>query len=280
MALTRKQRRQAAQQNGKGKDEATQVDEPKPEPEETPESRSEKQAKVRFLHTLREKHIGRDEELDELAKKADALDVLQCMLRDEMLSEEGYNEWMHVVAGNNTIIRGRRQLRDGKNFPPGSTRRRSMRLNCIHKELQLIAGMDVSDEDRQILQDLAKVRWAFVSMDHIEGLEIGSEKYQAVMDDKHEGIQSEMKIQSLWNAADVGVIALTAALGAMAFIDGGMTAGAAAKAAGWAGVGYAGHKAIKHRDDLAARFQDFASTHGMSKLQARKAYANGMAGTE
>ncbi len=239
-----------------------------------------KNGRNKFLHALREKHTGRDEELSELAQKAAAHDALQCMLRDEMLSAEGLEQFHGVIGCNPTIARGDRQLQDRKNFPPGSARRRSMRLNCLHKEMKLIAGMDVSDEDREILQDLAKVRWGFISMDHIKDLEVGSEEYHTVMSNRHADVQGEMRIQSLWNIADVTILGFAGVMALSVLFDGGLTLATVVEAGLWGGAGYAGHKAIQNRDVLLARFQDFASNHGMSKLQARKAYANGTAGTE
>jgi len=270
MAQTRKQRRKAAEQNGQAKDKATEVVET--EPEETPKtsaSRSVAQGEHKRAMSLREKHAAEREEFEKIQLDADEENRLREILRDS-LSPEARAMFQSKVVGNPTLCRIRFQKNDGKSYPPGSVRRRDLRLNALRMELKIIDGFTVDDTDRQILVDLAKVNHGFIEIENLGKLEVGSKEYHEVMSNLHGGLRGELKIQSLWNAADIGVLGFAGVMALSVLLDGGLTLLTVAEAGLWCGAGYAGHKAIKHRDELMSRFRDFAAGHGMSTMQAKE----------
>ncbi len=268
MAQTRKQRENQAKKNGQAK--ATEVVEP--EPEETPKegpSRKEAQGEHKRAMTYREKHTAKREEFRKIQLDADEENKLREVLRDS-LSPEARQLFQSKIVGNPTLCRIRYQKNDGKSYPPGSVRRRDLRLNALRMELKIIDGLTVDDTDRQILVDLAKVNHSFIEIEDLGKLDVGSKEYHEAMSDLHGGLRGELKIQSLWNATDICVLGFAGVMALSVLFDGGLTLATVAEAGLWCGAGYAGHKAIKHRDELMSRYRDFAADHGMSTMQAKE----------
>lgn len=230
--------------------------------------------KKKAMHSLREKHAAEMEELNKLLKESDGKAKIIHVLRDKMLTEEARAMFREHVVGNPTICRARPKLMDHKSYPPKSTRRRSLCLNGFSAEMKIIGRLDLSDEDRMVMEDLAKVRWNLVTQADIDelGSEAGDPEFQQFMDSKQGDIRNELRIQGLWNATDVCVLGFAGVMAISVLFDGGLTLAAVMEAGLWSGVGYAGHKAIKHRDELGAKLQDFAASHGWKNpVQARVA---------